>query len=116
MSNEDLVRRFSRLWVTRDYDELSEIVAEDFVAHNGPDEVRGADGWRKFVEDGWKQFGAIDTGIDELIEDRGLLAERWWFKAGTGDGPHLSSHGITVHRVVDGRLQENWAVAASPDE
>ena len=114
MSNEDLVRRFSRVWVTRDYDELSQIVAEDFVAHNGPDEVRGADGWRKFVEDGWKQFGAIDTGIDEVIEDRGLLAERWWFKAGTGEGPHIASHGITVHRVVDGRLQENWAVV-SPD-
>lgn len=113
MSNEDLIHRFNQILVNRDYDQLNEIVAPDFVAHNGPDEVRGPDGWRAFVEDGWKQFGSIETGIDELIEDRGLLAERWWFRAGSGDR-RMTGHGITVHRVVDGRIQENWAVF-SPD-
>jgi hypothetical protein len=53
-------------------------------------------------------------GIDEPLEDRGVLAERWWFKVGTGEGPHVAGHGITVHRIVDGRIKENWAVF-SPD-
>jgi hypothetical protein len=113
MSDEhfDLVRQFNQLFVTRDLDLLERLVAPDFVAHNGDSDVRGPDGWRRFLEEAWEQYERVDTGTDELIGDGGLVAERWWFRATPKDGGEgLQGHGITVHRVVDGRLQENWAI------
>jgi predicted ester cyclase len=112
MSDEhfDLVRQFNQLFSTRDLDLLQRLVAPDFVAHNGDTDVRGPDGWRRFLEESWERFERVDTGIEELIANGGLVAERWWFRATPKDGGEgLRGHGITIHRVVDGRLQENWA-------
>ena len=105
--NFELVRRFNQVFkADADLSVLDEMLAPDFVAHNGDDEVRGPDAWRQFVLDTRKQGGEIETGIDELIGNDSLVAERWWMRnAGGGSG-----HGVTVHRIVDGKLQENWAV------
>ncbi|MDQ1513337.1 MAG: hypothetical protein QOC59_1179 [Microbacteriaceae bacterium] len=91
------------------------MITPDFVAHNGENDVHGLDGWFRFVNENHEQFGPVETGVDEVLDDGGLVAERWWFKAGTGDGPHLSGHGITVHRIENGKLAENWAIF-QPDE
>jgi predicted ester cyclase len=109
--NFELVRQFNQLFVTRDLDLLERLVASDFVAHNGDTEVRGPEGWRRFLEENWEQFERVDTGIDELIGDGGLVAERWTFDATPKNGGQpLRGHGITVHRIVERRLQENWAI------
>lgn len=108
--NLDLVRQFNQLFGTRDLDLLQRLVAPDFVAHNGDRDVHGADGWRGFLEEAWEQFDRVETGIDELIADGSLVAERWWFRTTTKDGSEgPGGHGITIHRIVDGRLRENWA-------
>ncbi|WP_210509081.1 ester cyclase [Naasia sp. SYSU D00057] len=112
MSNEEnfeLVRRFNQIWSADDLGILDELLAPDFVAHNGDEEVHGPDGWRQFVLAGREQYGAISTGIDELIGDGGLVGERWWIRGGTGD-QSVGGHGMTMHRIADGKLQENWAV------
>ena len=116
MSNEenfDLVRRFNQVWVTEDLDVLDEILAPDFVAHNGDEDVHGPDGWRRFVQEAVQQ-GEVETGQDEVIGDGGLVAERWWWR-GRIDGGELRGHGVTLHRIENGRLQANWAVF-HPDE
>jgi ketosteroid isomerase-like protein len=107
----DLVREFNQLFVTRDLDALNRLVAPDYVAHNGDREVRGREGWRGFLEENWSQFDRVETGIDELFSDGSLIAERWWFRATAKEGGQgLRGHGITVHRVANGRLQENWGI------
>lgn len=116
MSNEEnfaLVRRFNQVFKSSDdLTILDEILAPDFVAHNGDTEVRGPDGWRRFVLESRQTGGEIETGIDELLGDGGLVAERWWIRGSAGDGATLRGHGITVHRIANGRLQENWAIYA----
>ena len=58
MSNEEnfeLVRRFNQVFkADDDLSVLDEILAADFVAHNGDEDVRGPDGWRRFVLDARK--------------------------------------------------------------
>lgn len=104
------VGRFSRVLSTRDYTELEEVLAPDFVSHNGGTDAHGVDGWRDFIEDGWREYGPIEPEIIELLEDGPLIAERWRISS-TGDGkPVLKGHGITVHPIADGRMQEDWAV------
>ncbi len=114
MSTEEnfaLVRRFNQVFrADDDLTVLDEILAPDFVAHNGDEEVRGPDGWRKFVLDIRKESTSdIETGIDELIGNDSLVAERWWMHS-SADGVAVRGHGITMHRIVGGKLQENWAV------
>lgn len=113
MSNEEnfaLVRRFNQIFQAEDLSVLDEMLAPDFVAHNGDEEVHGPDGWRRFVIETREQAGEIETGVDELLGDGGLVAERWWIRGSAEGGEELHGHGITVHRIVNGRLQENWAV------
>jgi predicted ester cyclase len=109
--NFELVRRFNQVFKADvDLGVLDEILASDFVAHNGDEDVHGPDGWRQFVLDARKDSGDIDVGIDELIGDGNLVAERWWMRSsGVGDAS-INGHGVTMHRIVNGRLQENWAV------
>jgi SnoaL-like domain len=105
--NFELVRRFNQVFKPdEDLSVLDEILAPDFVAHNGDTEVRGADRWRQFVLDTREESGDIETGIDELIGNGSLVAERWWMR-GSGSA---AGHGMTVHRIENGRLRENWAV------
>jgi ketosteroid isomerase-like protein len=108
--NFDLVRKFNQIFKAEDLGALDALLAPDFVAHNGDQEVRGPDGWRRFVLETRGRGGEIDTGVDELIGDGDLVAERWWMRGSAEDGEDLQGHGITVHRIVNGRLQENWAV------
>ena len=114
--NFELVRRFNQVFkADDDLSVLDEILASDFVAHNGDEDVLGPDGWRQFVLDARKDSGDIEAGIDELIGDGNLVAERWWMRSsGVGDAA-ANGHGVTMHRIVNGRLQENWA-AFQPEE
>ena len=54
--------------------------------------------------------GDVETGIDELIGHGNLVAERWWIRSTADGDAGLNGHGVTMHRIVNGRLQENWAV------
>lgn len=114
MSNEEnfeLVRRFNQASkAENDLSVLNEILASDFVAHNGDEDVRGPDGWRRFVLAMLEEGGDVETGIDELIGDGNLVAERWWIRSSAVGDAGPNGHGVTIHRIVNGKLQENWAV------
>jgi SnoaL-like domain len=108
--NFELVRKFNRVFAPDgDLGVLDEILAPDFVAHNGDEDVHGPDGWRQFVLEVRKDGGDIETGADELWGDGSLVAERWWMRGST-PGTDVYGRGVTIHRIVNGRLQENWAV------
>jgi SnoaL-like domain len=103
--NFELVRRFNQVAGGGDLDVLEELLAPDFVAHGLGSEVHGPDGWRQLILAGRDEFGESESGIDELIGNGDLVAERWWIRADAG-----TRRGITMHRIVDGKLQEDWAV------
>ena len=116
MSNEEnfaLVRRFNQVFkADDDLTVLDELLAPDFVAHNGDVDVHGPEGWRQFVLDTRKMGGDIEAGIDELLGDGNLVAERWWMRGSANGETTFHGHGVTMHRIIDGKLQENWAVVA----
>ena len=104
--NFELIRRFNQVNAAGDLGVLDEILAPDFLARNGEQEVHGPDGWRQFVLAGREQYGESEGGIDELIGNGNMVAERWWLRAAAG-----TRRGITMHRIVDGKLEEDWMVA-----
>ncbi|WP_210481014.1 ester cyclase [Naasia sp. SYSU D00948] len=105
--NFELVRRFNQV-PGKDLSVLDELVAPDFVVHGGNGlEVRGRESWRQFLLTAGEQFQGedVESGIDELIGNGDLVAERWWIRTPVG-----IRRGITLHRVADGKLQEDWVV------
>jgi ketosteroid isomerase-like protein len=109
-SNFELFRRFGRTVSTGDLSSLDELLAPDFVGRKGREEFRGPDGWRQHVLDIRREFSGIESGVDEVLGDDGLVAERWWIRGRTKDGEDFHGRGITMHRIVNGRLQENWEI------
>ena len=102
--NFEVIRHFNRIAAGGDLSVLEDIVAPDFVVHGGEGwEIRGADGWREFILAAREQYGQSEAGIDELIGNGNLVAERWWIRASDG-----TRRGITMHRIADGKLQEDW--------
>ncbi len=104
--NLELVRRFNQTPGAKDLSVLDELLAEDFVVHTGDgQEVRGREAWRQWILAGQEQFGEVEMGIDELLGNGSLVAERWWARTGAG-----TRRGITMHRIEGGKIQEDWVV------
>jgi hypothetical protein len=112
-SNLELIRRWNQ--ANTDPDTVNEVVSPDFVAHMADGDVHGPDGWLEFT----RRIGAglrdMEAGSDEVIESGELIGERWWIHATSEDGRPVRWRGITMHRVADGRLQEDW-VAVEDDQ
>jgi SnoaL-like domain len=103
--NYEVVRRFNQSVNAEDLSVLDDLLASDFVAHGGEQDIRGRDGWKQFILSGREQFGDSESGIDELLGNGNLVAERWWIRAAAG-----TRRGITMHRIADGKIAEDWAV------
>src|SRR4051812_2043186 len=103
--NLDLIRRFNQTPGAKDLSLLDELIAQDYVAHGGDQEIRGRDGWKQFLLAGAEEFGDSESGIDELIGNGNLVAERWWIRAAAG-----VRRGITIHRIENNKIQEDWVV------
>ncbi len=71
--------------------------------------MHGPDGWRQFILSGRQQGGDIETGIEMLIGNGNLVAERSWIRGSADGGAAVRGHGMTMHRIENGKLQEDWA-------
>ncbi len=108
MSNEEnfeLIRRFNQSVTAKDLSGLDDLIPPDYVAHSGEQEIRGRDAWKQFLLAGREQFGEAEAGIDELIGNGNFVAERWWIRVAPG-----TRRGITIHRIENGKIQEDWVV------
>lgn len=111
-----VIRRFNAAGHDEDDSALEELLTPDFVAHNGDQDVHGVDGWREFLARARDQFGPSRAGIDELIPSGNLIGERWWIRSTPPGTTTVSlAHGITMHRLVHGRIAEQWAVMREDD-
>jgi ketosteroid isomerase-like protein len=116
-ANKVLVRRFTQVWNTGDLAILDDLLASDFVAHNTDSDVTGIEGWKQFVM-GARKDADIHCTTDELLADGDKVAEHWtWRSVDRATSRSVIATGMTIHRIADGKLQENWAVGqvASPE-
>ena len=117
--NEALVRRFFEEFCNdRRADVVDEIVAADYVSHGpqappaqGPDGVVARVGlYQEAVDGHWT--------IDDLFSAGDRVVTRW-----TGTGTHVGElmglpatgqpiavEAITIHRIADGQIAEEWTV------
>ncbi|MBI1740600.1 MAG: ester cyclase [Acidobacteriales bacterium] len=97
------------------WDVFEEIHAQDFMAHGGTrpenlkEDLESAKGWRQAFPDG------LYT-VDQVIAEGDLVVVRWTGRGtNTGEGnglpatgKHVESTGITIFRIVKGKIAEEW--------
>jgi steroid delta-isomerase-like uncharacterized protein len=106
------------VWNRGDPDAVDEIFAPDFVGNDPapPDLIAGPEGMKRFVAQMRAAFPDWTVTTDDLMVDGDRLISRWTvrgthrrpFAGVEPTGRAIELHGISIHRIVAGRIVENW--------
>lgn len=119
---KETAERYFEIAEEKDPKKLTEILAEDFVYHDAPEGVPGTrEGYMRIFE-GYCQAMPDHTITPEfMVAEDDLVVTRWRVQ-GTNTGPlwvgdipatgrEVDVTGITINRVRDGRIVEQWEQA-----
>jgi steroid delta-isomerase-like uncharacterized protein len=111
-----LRRIFDELWNGKNRAVIDEVMSPEYIHHDVLYPDSGIDGYKQFVEQYLTAFPDIRITIhDEIVAGDAIVAR--WTATGTqnGDllklpptGNRLSVTGITIARVMDGKIVESW--------
>ena len=105
--NAEVVRRYLRVFETREVAELAELVAEDVIVHGAGSHVRG----RQYPEGAVLTPGLSDcrVRVDDFFAagDRVTVAFTLTYTHDRS-GRDLTMTGIKSYRLEDGRIVEFW--------
>ena len=97
---------------------VDELVASDFVEHDPSltEEVRGPAGVKELIASYRAAFPDIRVTIEDQIADGDYVVSRWSAKGThqgelmgmSATGKQATVTGITIDRIVDGRIAESW--------
>ena len=82
--------------------------SEDFVDHVGRLEYRGLDGVRRSTELYRMVFDDLAFEVVDQVTEGDLVANRWVLTASNRGRP-VRLWGITISRLRDGRIVEDWS-------
>jgi steroid delta-isomerase-like uncharacterized protein len=116
--NEAVVRRTFDAFNTGDTSPAEELIADGAVSHDPatPSDATGPEAFSQTIELYRSAFSDLTFTIDEMFSDRDLVCTRW-STAATHDGDlmgtpasgnHITGSGISIDRVVDGKVAESW--------
>jgi steroid delta-isomerase-like uncharacterized protein len=100
------------------YEVADELVAPDFVGYDAasPEPMRGPDGIKRQAEGYRTAFPDLRLTIEDVIAEGDRVVTRWT-ATGTQEaelfgipatGKQATVTGITIGRIADGRIAENW--------
>lgn len=116
--NRALVRRFvEELWHEKNYNVVDRLCAPDFVAHDLPAGMSGnREGYKKVATIIHNAFPDIHYTTEDVIADADKVVIRWnstcthkgEFMGIPATNKKVSRSGITIYRIVGGRIVEWW--------
>src|SRR5215212_9918003 len=118
--NKELVRRFMEAQDKGDLETLDELLASDFVDHNLlPDQEPGREGYMQSVAEDHASLSNIRTNIeyqgtdgDDMVITRHTARsnhDRAEFLGLEPTGRERVSTAIVIHRIVGGKIVEEWS-------
>ena len=117
MSNKDIVRRVTEEPWSGDYSSIDELVAPGFIGRDpAQPDINGPQGMKEFYDEFRAGFPDARVTIGKLLEDGEYIVSQW---TGTGthqgevfgigaSGKQVTVSGITISRIADGKLAEEW--------
>ena len=125
--NKAVFRRFyEETWNTGNVSILDEVLAPDFINHEIADgDVSNRELYKRAVSETHRGLPDFTLAIDALIAEGDTVVGRWhWRGTHTGAAPwgeptgqEMTATGITIVRVVDGKITDFWkkdAVSGAP--
>ncbi len=119
MANKDIVRRAAEEPWDGDYSAIDELFATDYVGHDpSQPETNGPQGVKDFFDQFRAAYPDGRVTIDQQFEDGDYVISKWT-GAGTQQGELMGIQptgkqvrvtGITISRVSDGKIAEEWTV------
>ena len=113
--NKDLARRS---WEYLDNPDILEVVyTADLVWHEPDQDVRGYEEARQFVSMYKIAFPDLNVTVEDVIAEGEKVVTRYTVRGthqgeieefGSPTGRQLELEGITIHRIEDGRIVEEW--------
>ncbi|MDJ0855373.1 MAG: ester cyclase [Desulfobacterales bacterium] len=102
-------RIFDKIWNQHDLALIEEIYAEDFVANiaNAPESIRGLEAFSQFVALFQAMYPDFLFTVEDQIAEGDKVATRWSART-SYQGSETSLTGISIHRLVDGKVVESW--------
>jgi steroid delta-isomerase-like uncharacterized protein len=120
--NKALVRReLEEIFNEGKLDLADELLSPDYVVHDSalPEPVRGIEGFKQLRASYHSASSDIRTTINDMIAQDDKVVTRWTTR-GTHDkgemlgvpptGKQIEVTGITVNRVSEGKIAEDWTV------
>ena len=121
--NREIVRRtHNEVWSKGDMDVIDELYDNNYVAHwtSGPD-THGLDELREVIMEARTAFPDLREDIEQIVAEGDLVVTRFstggTFKGNImGVSPKdkkVTRQEIAIHRIVNGKIVEQWTVADS---
>ncbi len=102
-------RVFETIWNQQDLKVIEAIYSEDFVAHiaHTPEAIRGVEAFAQFVALFQALHPELHFTVEDQIAEGDRVATRWTARA-PDLGEDAAMAGISIHRLVDGKVVESW--------
>ena len=98
-------------------DVLDEVYASDLVWHEPDQDVRGSEEAKRFVDTYKTAFPDLHATVEDAIAEGDQVVTRWTIRGthqgeveefGPPTGRRVEVQGITIHRIEDGKIVEEW--------
>jgi steroid delta-isomerase-like uncharacterized protein len=115
--NKDLARRSWEIVSQRNPDLLEEAYAADIVWHEPDQVVRGLEEAKQFYSMYLSAFPDFNATVEDVIAEGDKAVTRWTIRGthqgeieefGPPTGKQVEIKGITIHRIEDGKIVEEW--------
>jgi steroid delta-isomerase-like uncharacterized protein len=116
--SEDNKALARRSWeVVDNLDILDEVYASDLVWHEPDQDVHGLEEARQFVTMYKTAFPDLNVTVEDVISEGDNAVTRYTIRGthqgeieefGPPTGRQMELQGITIHRIADGKIVEEW--------
>ena len=113
--NKALVQRS---WEVINQERLDEFYPPDVVWHMPEQELRGIEESKQYVSTFLEAFPDVSFSVEDLIAEGDKVVSRFTARGthqgeteefGPPTGRQLEQEGITIHRIEDGKIVEEWS-------
>jgi steroid delta-isomerase-like uncharacterized protein len=115
--NKALACRSWELVGQHDPDVLEEVYAADLVWHEPDQDVRGLEEAKRFHSTYLSAFPDLNATVEDVMAEGDKAVTRWTLRGthqgeteefGPPTGKQVELEGITIHRIEDSKIAEEW--------
>jgi steroid delta-isomerase-like uncharacterized protein len=113
--NKALARRSWELVDNPDI--IDEVYTPDLVWHEPDQDIQGSEQAKQFLAMYKSAFPDLNATVEDVIAEGGKVVTRWTVRGthqgetqlfGPPTGRRVEIEGITIHRIEDGKIVEEW--------